>query len=111
MNPIEQLILLSPRQVMKQLHLGALAVDELIESGRLGALTIGKRKKIPRQELERFIQESTLRKPPVEVEQPIDPDDEVERFMRMRRKTSLQKPGGIKSKQMNIKETNKTKRG
>lgn len=61
MEASNQLQLYSINAAAKVLHLGKDAVYKLVDEGRLGYIPIGKRKKIPYEELVRFQSEDVIR--------------------------------------------------
>ncbi|MBI2418146.1 MAG: helix-turn-helix domain-containing protein [Ignavibacteriales bacterium] len=61
MEPTNQLQLYSINAAARVLHLGKDTVYKLVADGKIGYITIGKRKKIPYQELVRFQSENVTR--------------------------------------------------
>lgn len=53
--------LYSISEVARQLRISRASVNKLIDEGKIGFITLSKQKKIPQQEVDRFIKENTIR--------------------------------------------------
>lgn len=56
----EEPLLLRPEEAAQLLSLGRTKVYELVRSGRLGSVKVGKRRLIPRKALEQFVEGLTV---------------------------------------------------
>lgn len=90
MEATNQLQLYSISAAAKLLHLGKDAVYDLVADGKIGYIPIGKRKKIPYQELVRF-QNENVKMLPIKHYGPLMTKPEIEQFFNLngRKKHSL----------------------
>ena len=84
MEATNQLKLYSITEAARALALGKDAVYDLVAKGKIGYIEIGKRKKIPYQELVRFQNESVMRLP-VDKEDRIISKVEIDKFLNTNR--------------------------
>jgi excisionase family DNA binding protein len=61
MNEVEQFKLYSISKAAKQMSLGKDTLYDLIRSGKIGTVSVGKRKKIPASEIIHYIEENLIR--------------------------------------------------
>ena len=82
MEATNQLQLYSINAAAKVLHLGKDAVYRLVADGRIGFIEVGKRKKIPYQELVRF-QNDSIKKLPLNNGEQLMTKNEIELFFNL----------------------------
>ncbi len=78
MQELNELSLLSISEATKLLSISRANVGHLIKSGHIGIIAVNKRYKIPYRELQRYIEEATVRLPEIYGE---DPADDLDEFM------------------------------